>query len=75
MHDLVNDDGTLKWKNLMNWLPQNIQQKITSILPLHDDNGPDARAGIGGNMVDFDVVCMYNNICGFKKNVVDPIWS
>ncbi|GAU47106.1 hypothetical protein TSUD_403390 [Trifolium subterraneum] len=72
--DLVTDDGQWNWSLLGSWIPSNLCQKIAAIYPPHMDNGRDERIGAGGSKNDFSIAVMYNTMCGFREEDVDPIW-
>jgi ribonuclease HI len=50
-------------------------KKIAAIYPPHVDNGRDERVGVGGRKNDYSVAVMYNNLCGFREEAAEPIWS
>ncbi|KAI5383252.1 hypothetical protein KIW84_070600 [Lathyrus oleraceus] len=51
-----------------------MEKKIATILPPHDDNVPDERAGMGDQKVDYYVPCMYGNIRGFNMTDEEAMW-
>jgi hypothetical protein len=56
-------------------MPSNIQYKIASILPPSGDNGSDEQASVGGNNNEYSVGIMYENICAFDQQNINPTWS
>jgi ribonuclease HI len=73
--DLVDQHGGWNWSLFHEWLPKDIQNKIAAILPPNMENGQDERCSVGGNKKGFAISIMYQNLCGFNKEAVDPNWS
>ncbi|KAK2422286.1 Polynucleotidyl transferase, ribonuclease H superfamily protein [Trifolium repens] len=72
--DLVDNEGGWNWNMMDGWLPADIMQKITAILPPSIENGKDIQLGIGKNSDEFSVASMYNLLCNFDFSVEDKEW-
>jgi hypothetical protein len=72
--DLVDEQGGWNWSMLSSWMPEEYQQRIAAVCPHMPDNGKDVRAGVGGQIEEYYVAVMYNNICGFQHKNENSIW-
>jgi hypothetical protein len=72
--DLVDEQGGWNWSMLSSWMPEEYQQRIAAVCPHMPDNGKDVRAGVGGQIEEYSVAIMYNNICGFQHKNENSIW-
>jgi hypothetical protein len=72
--DLVEEQGGWNWSLLSSWMPNELQQKIAAVCPPNPDNGRDVRAGVGGQIENYSVASMYNNISGFQSKNENSVW-
>jgi hypothetical protein len=72
--DLVEEQGGWNWSLLSSWMPNEFQQKIAAVCPPNPDNGRDVRAGVGGQIENYSVASMYNNISGFQSKNENSVW-
>ncbi|GAU43344.1 hypothetical protein TSUD_282990 [Trifolium subterraneum] len=71
----MDTEGCWNWQLMREWMPSNIQYKIASILPPNGDNGSDEQASVGSNNNEYSVAIMYENICAFDQQNINPMWS